>query len=404
IVVAASVLGFIWSLAWLRRELNAPSLLDWLFLAVPFGFAYEWGFLNFLVCAPLGPLFLVHYHRFLEGRACGWSVMAWTLVLFFGHLLIVAFFCVTASAMALRNLPAFPELVRRILPMTVSIPLALGWMLLNVEPRNISNPVVWNIDVSRLTRFFPDLFSLEYSLPQTAVAMTLVALPFLLGVRPRWCIDTVAPGLFYVAFMLLAPSLVFDNLGTLERFQMFGLMFLVLLCRDARLIAPPFLERMERLVVLLPGIVGIALLGRIAIKAYGFEQESADFRRMLTYTEPHRRALSLVEQRNSAFARVPVYLHFPVWYQVEQQGLVDFNFAEWPSLNSFYRPAYRSGISSRLAWRPAEFDWEKHHADNYDYFLVEGREAFVTYIFRDDAHRVALRYQGRNWFLFERIQ
>ena len=77
LVVAGSVVAFVFSLALLRKEVGAPALVDWLFLVVPFGFAYEWGFLNFVVCAPLGPLFLVSYHRFLAGQLhWGW-IMAW---------------------------------------------------------------------------------------------------------------------------------------------------------------------------------------------------------------------------------------------------------------------------------------------------------------------------------------
>lgn len=412
LVVAAAIVGFVLSLALLRREVNAPSLVDWFFLAVPFGFAYEWGFLSFIVCAPLGPLFLVHYHRFLEkaGRASQpWyagslGIMAWIVVLFFGHLLMLAFFCLAASAMALRDFTSLSLLVKRIAPMTISIPMGLAWITLSIEPRGVSNPLDWGLGFDRLTRFFPDLFSLEYNAGQTTVAVLLVLLPFLLGVRPRWSVKTIAPVSFYVLFMLLAPSLVMDNLGTYERFQLFGMMFYALMLADADVIEPTHLPKVKTLLVALPGIVGLALLVRIAIKSYGFEQESADFHRLISHTVPEQRALGLVDMRNGEFTRTPVYMHFPVWYQVEAKGLVDFNFAQWPSLNSFYKPEYRSRITSDFAWAPYDFNWQLHNGDAYRYFIVRGTPEFVTFLFRDDMDKVSLIYEGRTWFLLERNQ
>lgn len=404
LVVAASVIGFVLALAWLRREVNAPPMIDWLFLAAPFGFAYEWGFLNFIVCAPLGPLFLVSYHRFLLGRVAWWWICAWVLVLFFGHLLIVAFFCMAASVMALRQPAGLRSIVLRILPMTICIPMGIAWLMLNVEPRNVSNPIVWGLGIERLVKFFPDFFALDYNAASIVIALALLGMPFLLGVRPKWSISTIAPVVFFVLFMMLTPSLLLDNLGTVERFHIFSLMFYTLMLADADVRPPEFLPRIGWLVVALPGIVGLALLARVAIKSYGFEKESAEFQHLLTLTQPGQRALSLVDTRNSEFARAPVYMHFPVWYQVEQRGLVDFNFAQWTSLNSFYKPASRSRIDSRFAWYPHEFNWQKHDGDAYDYFILHGSPEFAGFVFRDDAARVNLLYAGRSWFLFGRAK
>ena len=102
IVIGLSVVGLVIALLMLRREINAPATLDWAFLAVPFGFAYEWGFLSFIVAAPFGVLFLVHYLRYLKGHAHWLWMIAWIVFLFFGHLLILAFVCVVASLLALR--------------------------------------------------------------------------------------------------------------------------------------------------------------------------------------------------------------------------------------------------------------------------------------------------------------
>jgi hypothetical protein len=403
VVVALAVVIFVLSMARLRQEVNAPPVIDWFFLAVPFGFAYEWGFINFIVAAPLGPLFLISYHRFLNGQSSWQVILAWMFVLFFAHLLILAFFCMTAATMALRSGPDLTLLLRRLAPLLMSIPIGIGWLLVNLEPRNIQNFLEWAIDLQRLTRFFPDLFSLEYSAGQALAVIALLSVPFLLGVRPKWSLYTLAPPLLYVMFMMVVPSQLVDNLGTYERFQLFGLMFYVLMLEDAELTEHALLPAMERLLTLLPAIVGVALLARVAVKSYGFEQDTRDFRQMLTAMAPESRAMGLVAHRNSEFSRVPVYMHFPVWYQVEGRGLVDFNFAQWSSLNAFYKEEYRPRIGSRLPWYPQEYDWALSQGENYRYFMISGPQEFAAFVLRDRTTELALRYQGRTWMLFERL-
>ena len=101
--------------------------------------------------------------------------------------------------------------------------------------------------------------------------------------------------------------------------------------------------------------------------------------------------------------RVPVYMHFPVWYQVEAKGLVDFNFAQWSSLNTYYKEAHRPVIGSRLPWFPEEYDWELNGGDNYRYFMVSGSPAFVDTVFAGRLDDLTVPYVGRRWILFERI-
>lgn len=403
LVIAAAIIAFVVSLAWLRREIKAPPLVDWLLLGIPFGYAYEWGFLSFIVAAPMGPLFLVSYHRFLNGTRHWGLIVGWMCLLFFGHLLILAFFAVVASLMALRGRPDLSQLAARVAPLLVSVPIGVGWLLLNMEPRYIENLFDWGIGWQRLTQLLPDLFALEYTPAQSLVAAGLIALPFILGVRPRWSLHGIAPIVFYCLFMLLMPSQLIDNMGTYERFHLFGMMFFILMLEDADENPPSWLPKIRHLVVMLPGIVGLTLLARATIKSHGFNQDAQDFHRMLNVMAPAARAMGLVQYANSEFTRVPVYMHFPVWYQVESKGLVDFNFAQWSSLNTFYKAAYRPVIGSRLPWFPEEYDWELNGGDNYRYFMVSGSSEFVQGIFKGRLDQFSVPYVGRKWILFERI-
>ncbi len=402
LVIALAVVGYIWSLLLLRREVNAPPSLDWLFLAVPFGFAYEWGFLNFIVTAPLAPLFLVSYLRFLEGRLSAWWILLWVVVLFFGHLLILAFFCVTASLLALRTPCSLATLSRRIAPLTLSIPLGIAWMVSRIEPRNIVTPIDWSWGVHRLMKLLPDVFSMDYNLLSVLLAAILILLPFIAGARPKRTLSNLLPLGFYLLFMLFAPSTVYSNFGTYERFQMFGILFLILLLADARVETPESVTRMMPVIRMLPILVGLSIAGRMGLKSYGFEQETAPFQRILAQMQPGKRALSLVQSGTSEFTRAPVYLHYPVWYQTAKKGLVDFNFAYYQSMNAHYKPEVAGNVYGRLAFFPEEFNWAAQQADKFDYFVVRGTPEFANVFFQDEP-RVRLKHRADSWFLFEMV-
>src|SRR5690606_37201955 len=49
LVVAAAQSLFVWAAARFCRRMGVPSLALWPLLILPFGFSYQWGFLNFIV-------------------------------------------------------------------------------------------------------------------------------------------------------------------------------------------------------------------------------------------------------------------------------------------------------------------------------------------------------------------
>lgn len=401
LVIAAAAIASVLSFAWLRREVRAPAMLDWFFLAVPFGFAYHWGFLSFIVCVPLVPLFLVHYHRYIKGEVSAGLIVLWMVVLFFGHLLMLAFACLVASSMALRLPVTMMQLIRRIAPLLVSIPMGIGWILLTIQPRNTQNPADWDQGLHRVLNLFPDVLGLDRSPAMAAIALAALSIPFLLGVRPAWALHRVTPLLFYLCLMLLAPSVIYDNFGTHERFQVFGLMFFALLLGDATEKKGGPLENIRTLVQAVPGLIGLALLLRVGLQSYGFDQESRDYRAVISRLEPEQRVLSLIGDRGSLFSPVPVYVHFPLWYQAESKGLVDFNFARWPSMTVHYKEIADVPVDEVLAWYPHLFQWDKYRADKYRYIIVRGEVIFAAQIQRIYQDRLNLIASQGTWHVFE---
>ena len=79
----------------LRRFFNAPCLVEWAAVTSFFGFAYQWGFVTFLLAIPIGIFFFLVNMRWIDKPL----VLTWLAVvavgglLYVSHILIFAFFC-----------------------------------------------------------------------------------------------------------------------------------------------------------------------------------------------------------------------------------------------------------------------------------------------------------------------
>jgi len=105
-----------------------------------------------------------------------------------------------------------------------------------------------------------------------------------------------------------------------------------------------------------------------------FAKESAAFDEVLAVTQPGQRALSLIfNPTSAALDNVEPYWNFPVWYQAEKNGFVDFNAAGSLPPVVRYRPdRLPAGFVGPIwEWRhPKNFDWAKYQAEIYRYFFI----------------------------------
>jgi hypothetical protein len=126
-----------------------------------------------------------------------------------------------------------------------------------------------------------------------------------------------------LAVMSLAPESAWSSSLIPQRFALFLPTAYACLFADApsARIFGPWLG----LVTLAVGYVAVA---RDAFDALHFTRESRDFEAVLARAAPGARALSVVLERRSAVVSNPVpYAHFPLWYQADKHGFVDFNYA-----------------------------------------------------------------------------
>jgi hypothetical protein len=161
----------------------------------------------------------------------------------------------------------------------------------------------------------------------------------------------------------------------------------------------------RRLVALLVAAVLVLQLGQTLVAFLRFRVESDGLSAVLAGTRPGENLAGLIFDRTSAsWPGMPVYLHFPAYYQVEKGGRILFSFAELFQTSARFRPG-KSWDDLLREWNdlnPQFFDYGRH-GGRFRYFLVRGGPRDVLAAFRGDPKRLGLTGKvAGEWWLFER--
>jgi hypothetical protein len=103
---------------------------------------------------------------------------------------------------------------------------------------------------------------------------------------------------------------------------------------------------------------------------------------------------------------VPVYLHFPAFYQVEKGGRILFSFAELFQTSARFRSgkSWDDLLREWNEWNPQFFDYGRH-GGRFRYFLIRGGAGDVKAVFGGDPRRLGLvGKRDGEWWLFERAR
>ena len=396
----------------------------WAILTIPcaYGFAYQWGFLNFLIAAPLGICFLafVIRHRQIFSSVPAVFFAIYAVALFFCHALICAFFGICAVLFILTTAGSIRAATYRILPLTAVIPVALLWL-----QRTATNPAAmrpgrgdWNWLTTtepyyqslseelhlrsafwgRLTGFTPNLLGVFPSWWHLAIAVALIALPFLAGLRFNNRFAYRLPLLLCVAVLLWCPETIFGTDFVYQRFTMFAIPMLLVS------LAGPFHLTKRTLVVKLAALlIVVGLVNTAVTRAKAFNVETNGFSHALALMEPGQRVLSLAFDHEDGVSIAPTFLHFPSWYAAEKQGLVDPSVAMMhPELVLYRTGATPAAVLWDFEWDPDEFQWSDYSGNQYRYFVVRSQEDHTTSLFSDASCPVQLRFHQEEWWLYER--
>ncbi|NML14565.1 hypothetical protein [Azohydromonas caseinilytica] len=383
LVLSLSVVAFFWAASALRRRFQAPAFLDWLVLGGFFGFAFKWGFLTFLLAAPIGIFFILRALDFAEQATWRnfWLLVGLGVLLFFSHGLVFVACVGIGFCYAVLGISDRRQAVFMLLPYALLGLLALVYYYFaqevnhgqNMEARGFN----WDLTPRRFVRFFRyqwDVAAVEkqqvgYVLNSLAFALFYLA-PFLLGLRLQPTLRRVIPFAVVLLIGLVVPQTAMATAFLYERFALFLLPFYVLMFVPAEAPATASGHVVRAMTLAAVPALCLAMTASRAWQFHRFNEESRDFKAILDAIPAQQRVLSLMFDKGSSAAANPhTYLHFPCWYQAEKHGFVDSNFAQMLPQIVRFRPG-EARVQTPFEWRPYRFDWTKHRGERYDYFVV----------------------------------
>jgi hypothetical protein len=415
LVLAASFIAFVGSCVALRRELSDDYRFDWLFLPGFFAFPYIYGVYNFLVAAPFVVYCIVMQLRFAQEPTprSGARIVMFGVFLLFSHGLGLALSLVSGFVTTLTCSPfSLKQLRIRLWPYaTLGLLAVVVFKLMRFNASGVSGAASpfaefeWFSESIplRMTRIFVYLGtiwtgdSLVIGLIVGAVIAAVMINP-----RVRWSVGG-ALFLMIAAILLFAPDTFAGVLFVRHRFTMFFLPFLALALAVPRgMTARPWPKSVSVI-----GYFGLAaaVFTFFVIqldRARAFATEGDEFDRILGAALPNQRALAVIYEKNSLVGLKPsVYLHWPLWYQAEKSGFVEYNFAHFEPQIVRFRSDAECSYCYATHFRPQVIDWSTVSIANYHYFFVRGAQEHVAAIQARSSCQFAIAANSGRWWLLE---
>jgi hypothetical protein len=397
----------------LLREVGGEERWKWLAIPCSFSYALYWGFLSFIVAVPLALGFMILAIRFdrQPNVRRGLPLIAASIGLFFCHIIALGFISLISLGYIVgANYRNWRVMLAKISVFTAPLPLIALWFVLTyqAEVRTHSAPIDFGPLLLRLSMLasqpagldtilvsrpneFPDPVR---SLLTLCITGSVVLFPFAAHLRLSRRPERVVPFALALVTFLTAPSYVFSAGFFYDRLGVF-LVPLWLLCWEPAPVRRLWVERAAMAIV----AIWIAVtLGRFT----AFSRETLAFDALLYNMEPGKQVAALVFDPRSDHFELPIYYHFPAWYQATKSGIVDFNFADFYSQPVRYKSSVGARLPASVSLDPLKFDWDRHGGDRYDYFIVKSDVDVSNALFKEKRGAVELVFKKKWWWLYRK--
>ncbi len=419
LLLSAAYLAFVCMCVTLRRQFGGDARLDWLFLLSFFGFAYTWGFFTFLIASPIGLYFILQAERYAASptSARAAMVVAIGLAMLASHGLVFLFASTVGAAILAVRVRWFKPLLKAAWPYMLLAIACGAYFLINQRinaglQTGLEQGTRWHWDALRRLPLLYTVGAGTQRSPNTyywCIVILFAMAPWVMGLRIQWRRKSNWIAFAIVALIILAvPHFAMNTAFLYERFALFlapayAWMFTAKPSGETLSAAQGSSSSRRTGVVILMAGACWTMLGVHTSRAWRFAQESAEFDAVLKALEPKQRALSLIYERNSAAANTNnLYLHYPLWYQAEKSGFVDFNFAWFPPQIVRYRPEHLPAVATLFEWHPHTLDWQKHRAVEYRYFIVRHGGKAPAMLFNGAECKPVPVSRSGSWSVYER--
>lgn len=401
VVVAAAVAGLPLACWFMLRAAGRPPAWALLCTFLGLGYSFHWGFLAFLLAAPLALVVIGSAEGWGKngGRTAAITAVLLGTFLFFCHALVYGFALAAAGPLLLRSAPTLRLGLRRALPLLAPLPWGLLWVAWTWLSEPIAaEPPEWLPEWSRISHMVLALAGQPASVSGAAIGLSYLVAPFLL-LGATWPRDRLRLWPVVLALLLaaLGPSVLLGCAWLPGRWTAFIVPLLLFAVEPGTPVAVQ--RRMGPLAALLL-VLGHG--GLIAQRFHRFDQEARAFEPLLAVMEPGERVLSIpLESAGHDLLSAP-FLHFPQWYAATGGGIVDFSFSSYYVLLVRYRDGQRPPIEAGFPWRPVPFVKRVRTLAPFRYYVVQSQTDPTGLLFpRGDVRR--LLHSGRFW-LYEPLR
>ena len=331
------------------------------------------------------------------------KIIVFVHFLFFAHLLVAAFFCIIAvflMAMPWRGVKVW---IVRSLPIFSVIPIALAWIAIGFfTAPNASDPIIWLFGINRVIEFLPGLVSAPPNSIGFIIGAFFLILPWLYGATPRYSWVAWGPFFIYFFWMLLVPHYVGGNYFTYQRFGIFGL---PLYCLGFEIKGKYISHNMKYIIKIGVAAIGILMIAWQCIRVDIFNSEIKEYQRVIHSAEPGQRMVMMIfDKMSRSNVSAPLMLHLAGWYQAEQHGLAEFNFARFWGMPLKYKDNIGPGIYSGFEWYPENFDWDKNDGENIQYLILRHPYDASAWISEKTYGNMSLLARDGPWQLYSKVK
>lgn len=393
-------LSLLWSGARLLRQFGAARQLLWLFIPAFFGICWLSGFINYIAAAVFLFLFMTAYDEQQKAPTRGRDFLLITLALLMvtTHALMFYFLVLYISIYALiKHRLNFSCLLKACWPLGPAALLAVAQLAVlqsgaaqthfQTDGQNFS----WDLDYWRLLFFQASTLNFGSFL----LVATLLIVPFLFG-APR--LRRAAVSLPF--FTLVVAILVFPN-AALFIIMLTDRLSLLVLPFWALLFAQPAQPQtaLKHGATLIMASATFLLLATEYNRQQDFTTAAAAPLTLLGELPQGQRLLTLIDVPHTVSDYELAFRHLPLWYQVEQGGWSEFNFAAFNSMVARYRTSPAPVYSNQQAVF-SRFDWQAYQASRFDYIFIRHINPVPAELFKDAPCGVALQKAIPGWSLY----
>lgn len=395
---ALAILALPLAMAHLFRRAGADVWGALFGFPLAYGFAFYWGFFNYMLALPAALLFIaagLDYAR-APSRRRGLALTLFAFVVYFCHALAFGLAVPVVGVWILIFAGELRAGLRRLWPLLPAVGMIALWVAWQSATNpSVDAPLLWSEPPwQRLLDLPANLLGAgRQGGPRLLGGLLVLLLPFV-GARPRLApVALLAPAALAFLYYLAVPNRALNTFFVYPRYAVFAAVF--------------------ALMAFVPSAGRRRIAGRLAAALFvlgwmGFL--TADFRRMapearrfdavLEKMEPGRRVLGLNFDPGYAFvAGMPVFGHFHMWYQAEKGGIAEYTFGVAAPQLVHYRPGKGPLADPGLSRRPQLFDFRLD--GGFDYFIVRAPIDLGPRLF--PAAAAELEVRSGDWWLYRRI-